>query len=564
MKIKNYLFLLILFASKELLSQELPLHISHSSIYEFLDRMANNRMISLNSCIKPYSREEVCQKLLEIQGKSDKLSENQRKELKFFLMEFNLEREAPKKDYRFNLLLGQKNTNLNLYPLGFFHGTKNFKLSIKPALGIQGFIYGKSKESMLYHRWAGVQMQGYISKYVSFYMSLTDHRYSLPVTGSRMLTNYPAAILKGQFESTDFAEAKGGLTLSYKWASLSIQKDNIQWGNNYNSGNIFSGRTPSFALLKLRLKPVKWFEFNYFHGWLASDVVDNSRTAAYSKLRLIMRDKKVAANMLTFTPCKGLDISIGNSIVYADKGFQFQYIIPFLFYKATDDVYNATNNSAGNNSQIYFEISTRNIKHFHLYVTLFVDEISFERMFKKDKQSNYLSLKTGFRLSDLPKNVNFTFEYTANTPNVYQSNFTAQDFTTSGYNLGSYLNSNAQEYYGAVNYRPLPLFAIDLSYTCQMKGTDYVYGVGEPWGLPFMKDVVLRNDIIALKLSYEFLNNSFLSLEFYGCRAKGQDVPLNHPLNPKKIQKTYIQEFNPPYFQRPLSAMIMAGVNIGF
>lgn len=531
-------------------SQEMPLHISNTSIYDFLDRMANNKFITLNSTIKPYAREEVCRKLLELEQQSEKLSKTQRKELQFFLMEFNLERYAEKKEYKANLLPKQKKTNLCFYPLGFFYGDSTFRLSIKPIGGIKGFFYGNSKDEMGYHRWGGAQMQGYIGKHVSFYMSLVDNKFSQAITGANMLTSYPAALLKGQTANTDYAEARGGLTVTWKWASLSVQKDNVEWGESYNSGNIFSGRAPSFVMLKLRLKPAKWFEFNYFHGWLASNVEDSSRSAAYDNKRIIMRDKKIAANMLTFTPCKGLDISLGNSIVYSDKGFQFQYIIPFLFYKATDDIYNGTFNNAGQNSQLYLSISSRNVKHLHLYASLFIDEISFERLLKKDKQSNYLSIKTGFRLSDLPKNMNITFEYTANTPNVYQHFIKAQDFTSSEICMGSYLKSNAQEFYGAINYRPFAMFDIDLSYTCQMKGTDYEYGIGEPWGLPFMKEVILENHIIGLKLNYEFLNNSFVYLESYFYKTKGDSA--------------IIQKFNPPYYQKSSGIMIMSGINIGF
>ena len=57
-----------------------------------------------------------------------------------------------------------------------------------------------------------------------------------------------------------------------------LVKDKQVWGNNYNGANIFGGNNPSFIQLRLHLNPVKWFNFNYFHGWLNSMVVDSSRS----------------------------------------------------------------------------------------------------------------------------------------------------------------------------------------------------------------------------------------------------------------------------------------------
>ncbi len=102
-------------------------------------------------------------------------------------------------------------------------------------------------------------------------------------------------------------------------------KDHFTWGTNYNGSNIFSGRTPSFAHIKVNLKPVSWFEFNYVHGWLVSEVVDSSRSyflvnSYGTDYREVFYKKFIATNLFTFTPLKKLKISVGNSIVYSDIG----------------------------------------------------------------------------------------------------------------------------------------------------------------------------------------------------------------------------------------------------
>jgi hypothetical protein len=74
----------------------------------------------------------------------------------------------------------------------------------------------------------------------------------------------------------DFSDSKGGISLYTWWGSIGLIKDNIVWGDSYNSSNIISGRAPSFPMLTLNLKPVRWLEFNYIHGWLVSNVIDSS------------------------------------------------------------------------------------------------------------------------------------------------------------------------------------------------------------------------------------------------------------------------------------------------
>ncbi|MEZ5084154.1 MAG: hypothetical protein R2750_12015 [Bacteroidales bacterium] len=75
------------------------------------------------------------------------------------------------------------------------------------------------------------------------------------------------------------------------------------------------------------MKPAKWFEFNYYHGWLVSMVVDSSITDySTDPPREVYRPKYIAANMFTFIPSKKLNLSIGNSIIYSDMGVQPAYL----------------------------------------------------------------------------------------------------------------------------------------------------------------------------------------------------------------------------------------------
>ena len=63
---KKYLFLAItLTATFVSMAQDIPQHISYTRIYDFIDELANDGIIEINSVVKPYSRQFISRKLEE-------------------------------------------------------------------------------------------------------------------------------------------------------------------------------------------------------------------------------------------------------------------------------------------------------------------------------------------------------------------------------------------------------------------------------------------------------------------------------------------------------------------
>ena len=50
-------------------AQDIPQHISYSRVYDFIDELAIDKVIDINSVSKPYSRNFIAQKLAEAQTK---------------------------------------------------------------------------------------------------------------------------------------------------------------------------------------------------------------------------------------------------------------------------------------------------------------------------------------------------------------------------------------------------------------------------------------------------------------------------------------------------------------
>jgi hypothetical protein len=196
----------------------------------------------------------------------------------------------------------------------FYYSDSLFSLTVNPILG--GEIFDNSSGKATYIR-NGAEARAYIGHW-GFFASLRDNHEN-PLLGlPEYLTQRVDGHIKG---SSDFSEMQGGVTYSWKWGSAGLVKDNMQWGNNYNGANIFGGNNPSFVQLRLHISPVKWFDFNYFHGWLNSMVVDSTKsywvTNSYgTKYREVYHNKFIAANMFTFTPFKNFQASAGNSIIY--------------------------------------------------------------------------------------------------------------------------------------------------------------------------------------------------------------------------------------------------------
>ena len=557
---KNIIILTIItLFSLNLIGQVAYEHISRTAIYDLLDELANEKIIQINSVIKPYSRTFIAEKLLEAQGQSDRLSARQRKEIGFYLKDYRLEVETVTKGMKpLNLFPKKDHIATALDPLGLHYRDSLFALSVRPVWGIDYYFNENGSD---FHRWGGAEGFAYVGKVFGAYSSLRDNHMEDRLINPLYFNQRQGAPPKGSTKGgIDYSEARGGMMFSWGWGSVGAVKDHAVWGNNYYGANILSGRTPSFAHLKLHLKPVKWFEFNYIHGWLVSEVVDSSRSHwEGDRYRAVFYDKYIAANMFTFIPVKHLNISLGNSIIYSDMGVHLAYLIPFLFYKSVDHTLNATYSSgqAGQNAQMFLDISSRNLKHTHLFLSVFIDELSVDRIGDPDRH-NFISWKGGVRLSNWPvKDLMLTGEFTYTLPMVYQHNISTTTFESNRYNLGHYMRDNSNDIYLSLRYKPLRGLMVDLSWNLARHYNDYVYGnQPDPDENPVMQDLTWQRSRVALLARYEFLNNAyvFAGLAFNneeGFDTDGQDAAY------------YLDRYSADFFHGNTTTFNV-GFNVGF
>lgn len=512
-------------------AQEVPVYIGNTEVYLFVEELAATGLIDVNSAVKPWSRVQISRFLTKAQEHSAELTTRQQKMLDFYLKDFGKELHA---DKHFNRRFD-----------AFYYKDTLFTITINPVMGAQFF---HNSNGNIYHRWVGAETFGYIGNGWGFYASLRDNHESERISEDTYLTQRMGANYKVTGKGGDYSEMRGGITYSWKWGSVMVGKDHYSLGTAYNGTNILSGRTPSFPIVKLRIKPVKWAELSYMHGWLVSEVIDSTRTTIYpGGKREVYHNKYISANMITVTPFKRLNISFGNSIIYSDQAPSPAYLAPLFFYKSVDHTLNGTkSNDIGQNSQMFMDISSHQIKHLHLYATLFVDEISLERMRDKDRQSNYVSIKAGGRLSNWPiKNVTLTAEYTRTNPQVFKHYQPTTTFESNKYNLGSYLTDNSDELFTSIEIRPYRGLKFWGSFTRSRKGPD-TSNDADRIGIPFMASVVWKREAIALGAQYQVYADSFVFIEL--CKTSITDI-------------TGI--YTPTYFKGDQNT-ISVGMNYGF
>ena len=585
-----------------------PEYLGYTQVYDFIEELADMKIISVNSVVKPYDRNQIAAWLMEASKVDTLLSVRQRKELIFYLNDFALEcegvydgavqwtnsgswlnRELWKEFYTIhnsqftihNMIdtqqsMDESRFSLSAFSPAFHYADRWFECKFNPIIGMDLTMNG---HGMVMHRWWGAEIRADIVDHVAVWGSIRDHSYSGDHlndeyyasvgqgigNGARLsqpgyLNNLPGAYYHYMRYGGDYAEVRGGIKAYAWWGSIGLVKDNIQWGDSYHSSNIISNRAPSFPMIELKLKPANWFRLDYIHGFLASGVVDSTyyrveenpidgsshrmyRTAA----------KYLAANMLTFVPVKGLDLSIGSAVVYGARNMSAAFSIPITFFNSMDFQMNSGAMLDNENSQIFFNISSRNLKYTHFYGSVYIDEINWSRLKPSNPEHNFFSWKVGARVSNWPlRDLSLTAEFTRTNCGNYQHPYQVLTWASNGYNLGHYLGDNAQEVYVALAYKPIRSLSFTLSYVNATKYNEYLY-TRTP-GSTFIKqkqfaEKVWRNDEVKLHAVYEVVNNAYAFVDLGWNNARGFDVASEPTMDEVRLTaEGYLKRYTPAFY----------------
>ncbi|MBK7499890.1 MAG: hypothetical protein IPI19_12550 [Ignavibacteriales bacterium] len=508
----------------------------HRDVYSFLSRLSQKSIIVFDDQVRPVSRKYIAQKLIEASEKLDQLTSLEKEELDFYNQDFKREF-----DFINNIKTNSSETIIAGYDSGsrlrlFGYRDNLFSINLSPILGIK---IGSRDNEKLTHIWNGIYTYGYIDKYIGFSFDFRDnleqgntidkHKEFSNVTGVDARTD--ENIIDYPPNKMEYSGLDAVIATDWSWGSFSFGKDFHEWGYAESGLLVLSQKPPSYGFIRLDIKPVDWFRFNYMHGWLSSDVLD-SNSFFYTEtgtLSFDYKNKYFAHHSITLTPLEGLDLSLGESIVYDDE-LEFLYLIPIMFFRVADHQLSNQTNEAGGNSQFFFSISSRgHIKNTHLYGTLFIDEITLNGISDPEKQRNQLGFTLGGSVVDLPiENLTFKIEYTKNYPFVYNHYTQSQDYKSSEYNLGHWMGHNADLIYASLKYRILRGLQATLWGQYIRKGgegnIDQQYIQPQP---PFLFGLRKNYGYLGAEIKYEYTHELFAKLNFQTTNTSIQQEDLS-------------------------------------
>ena len=596
-------FLLCSFLFVPVEAQRIPQALEYTEIYDFIEELTNDGIVCANEAIKPYTRDYIAGMLKEAQSKDSLLTRRQRDDLQFYMQDYALELDTlpvySSYGHRHITQWITEVSNLSLADPSLHILTKDrvFKMRVRPILGMD-LTY--NRHGLLMHRWYGAEIQMDIAKHLSIWGSLRDNSWSgQGIDGSRVtkptyLNNLPGVQYKEASYGGDFSDSRGGVSLYAWWGSIGIQRERIQWGDAQHCSNILSGHNPAVPMVTLQLTPCKWFQFDYFHAWLVSNVIDSTNYYIEKDREGVLQreyrpaNKFMAANMFTFMPIKYVQFSFGNSIVYAERNVQAAYFIPFAFYKSLDHLLTKGLGVENQNSQAFATISIRPTDHLRLYGSFFLDEFKFARLKKSNPEKNPVSYLVGFNWSGWPPHgFSLRGEFMRSYIACYTHSIDVLAYTSNSYYMGHYMGDNAQSIWVQLTYRLVRSLRLTLDYTHDTKYRAYEYirhniaGTRVPNPIIAQKpfsEKIWRSHEFKFRALYEVFNNCYAHVDI--CyndtrsflptseRIEGEDRGWNKDgtsmeLSGEALERYYLNKYSPAYFQGS-NITFTCGLSFGF
>jgi len=481
-------------------------------VHPFLYRMAQKGFIEYNDLIKPINRVHVLNNLNILKQTVTSLNIIEKKELAFYLKEYNRPSQEQislfKKDQNKRWRAGAAVAN-------------DFEFYIDPLLGINNF---KGTNKNIQQLSNGFELWGTAgkNKNLGYQVYYRDYTETGTVTNNfRGESSTPGTILIGAKlnNKINYTDIRANINYSFKKSNISFGKDNLIWGYGENSNIVLSNKAPSYPYIRLDYKPLKWLNLNYTHAWLNSNIADSSLSYFTNSgridndFRLVFVQKYLATHSIEVQAMKGLNIAIGESIVYSDK-MDPGFLIPINLFKFYDNNRSNYLIEAGSNGQYFLSLSSRNqIKNMHLYSTLFIDEIKVSSIFNKTERRNQLGYNLGGSITDvfIPY-LSLGAEYTRVNPFVYSNLIPAQNYTSYNYSLGDWMGNNFDKAILFAKYTPVAKLKLVARYQKIRKGgagTIYEQYTAQPQPA-FLFDYIKNRSDIFLQARYEYINNVYL------------------------------------------------------
>ena len=452
--------ILLIACAYQVQAQSVYVPVQHE-VYDFLKRLEARQLFTdYKDATKPLSRMQIAEALYKLEQRTVDMTRVERETFEFLKTEFHFEIQKLSGDSE------PDESRWHIYSHELSQGILNFDINYSLS---QISAEGQTTTS----RSQGLKMYGYIYNSVGLYFNYVDNRESGDnLNYSRMndkditqaywlspadmdyynrIKTPQRGVVPSQLTGTNnfqFDEMNAQFSWQIGSFMLSLEKMNNVWGYGRNGTVIFSDNAPSYPQIKLRVPITKDIDFVYFHGELNSNVIDSSRSyfvtypnQRYSTFREVDHSKYIAAHQLEISLWHGVDFSIGESVVYSDRGPLLMYLIPIMFFKAGEHY-----NDNKDNCQLFGSIDLNVVRNVNFYLSLFIDELNTHKLFDPNLSHRQVAFTSGLRVFDIPvTNFDMTLEYTRVNPATYNHQYASTTFTNSGFVLGSWMGQNADD-----------------------------------------------------------------------------------------------------------------------
>jgi hypothetical protein len=211
--------------------------------------------------------------------------------------------------------------------------------------------------------------------------------------------------------------------------------------------------------------------------------------------------------MVEITPVRGVNISLGESVVYSDRGPLLIYLIPIMFFKSAEHY-----NKDKDNVQWFGNFDVSLLRNLNFYGSIFIDELNIDDLFDPEKQRNQLGYTFGFQTYDvLLNNLELNVEYTRTNPWTYTHKYPAVQFTNNGYVMGNWMGQNADNLFADLSYRPFRSLVIGGTFEIYRKGgqKDIGFQYVIP-SQPFLYGPLHEERSYGAYARYQFVRDGFL------------------------------------------------------
>lgn len=495
--------------------------VSHQvSVIEYLGRMAQKGNIEFNDFIKPIDRKIIFQKLTELK-ENKTLSEIEKKELNFFLKGFLLENPQWKQEQPQWASAKQFMSTPLIQQNVFAFKDKDFGLMVNPVGNFTVEAHN-GKSNMIQGK--GVQLIGYAGKLIGFQLSFLDLTEQGRFDSSRVENELPGFVRKTTTNTSllNYAQMNATISLKLNKAIFTVGQDQHIFGYGANGNIILSDKSPAYPFYAMQYQPSKWLKFHYMHAWLASGVLDTRgsydlNNKVYGGIRQKYLPRYFATHSVEITPTKGLNIQLGESMVYSDQ-LELAYMLPITFFKAFDNQKYADNILTGSNGQFFFGFSSRNqLPNTHIYGQWLIDEIRLGTLFNSGSARNQVGFQLGCSVTDVLKHyLTLRAEYTRLNPFMYRNFIAAQNYSNANFTLGDWMGSNADRIYFSASLHPkanlnLKAFAYSMRKNGEPSIEIQYFAQPQP---KFGYDPQYKRTRMGLEAQWEVWNNLFLNLGY--------------------------------------------------